>query len=136
MRQFPAIPALLFATRAHAQRLGGAPEEAVSFGRVLAALVLCLAAAFGLALVIKARSGKLPSPLLKLATGQRHAEQIEVTASRRLSINAEIHIVRCRQIEYVLLCGANSQQVLERRDVAALDAGHEQMTDVDRSGIG
>lgn len=137
MRPIPwAILTLFSATTAQAQRLGGAPDAPVSLVRVLAALVLCLAAAFGLALVVKAKGGKAPFPLLQLARVRAQTQDIEVIASRRLSVHAEIHIVRCRQVEYVLLCGANNQQVLERRDLAGLDAATEQTGDANHEGAG
>lgn len=112
------LVAILAEASAQAQQLGGAPDDIVSLGRIFAALVLCVAAAVGLALVIKARSGTLPSSLAGLIKAASRADSpIEVVASRRLSIHAEIHIVRCRQTEYVLLCGASGHEVLERRSI-------------------
>lgn len=126
--------AVLAATAAQAQRLGGAPEEPVSVARVMAALVLCLAAAFGLALVIKVKGGTVHLPLLKRAGWGRNAEQIEMIATRRLSLHTEIHIVRCREVEYVLLCGAHNPMVLERRTLAVLDASAKHSPDLTQHG--
>ena len=111
----------LAAWPAQAQRLGGDSGVPISLARVLAALIVCLAAAFALALLIKRRSGGLPRRLgqiLKFSQGRR----IRLIEARRLSLSADLVLVQCDGTEYLVLCSSAALQVLERRELPPVEA--------------
>lgn len=99
---------------AHAQRLGGGGSALdISVVRILAALLLCLAAAFGLALVIRSRKSAKPALSMDwLRRGMATSRRIKVVETRRASPHADVCIVECDGEEYVLLCGTSAQTVL------------------------
>lgn len=99
---------------AQAQQLGGGGASTdISIIRILAALLVCLAAAFALALVIKARRGGI-RPLGKewLPRAIAGSRRIEIVETRRATPYADICLVRCDGEEYLLLCGPSGQTVL------------------------
>lgn len=90
---------------------GGTPD--ISVIRILAALLVCLAAAFTLALMIRARNGGLRlSGKGWLSGAIARSRRIEVIETRRASPHADICLVRCDDEEYLLLCGPSAQSVL------------------------
>jgi hypothetical protein len=99
---------------AQAQKLGGGGASPdISIIRILAALLVCLAAAFALALVIRARKGSI-RPLGKgwLPGAMAGSRRIEIVETRRATPYADICLVRCDGEEYLLLCGPSGQSVL------------------------
>jgi len=99
---------------ARAQQLGGGGASPdISMIRILAALLVCLAAAFALALVIRARKGAI-RPLAKgwLSGAIAGSRRIAVVETRRATPYADICLVRCDGEEYLLLCGPSGQLVL------------------------
>jgi len=111
------------ASSAGAQRLGGAPDAGISIMRIIAALVVCVAAAFGLILIVRARAGR-PLAALRLPISL-DARRIVLVESQRLSPHGDVHLVRCNGTEYLLLCGPGGSEVLESRptDPVANDDG-------------
>lgn len=109
----------LLPVAAQAQQLGGGgavPD--ISLVRMLAALVVCVAAAVGLALAIKGRKGGLPLRWPgRLAHSIARPRRIVVIEARRVSAFADVCLIRCDQIEYLLLCGPSGQAIL-RQSVA------------------
>ena len=99
---------------AHAQRLGGggaAPD--ISVVRIFAALLLCLAAAFAVALLIRSRKGALPSLRMEwLRGGMASSRRIKIVETRRASAHADVCLVQCDGEEYLVLCGPSAQTVL------------------------
>lgn len=118
-RLVTALVAGLAASPLHAQKLGGAPDDPVSWVRVGVALVVCCAAACGLAVVLKARGVTKAASWAEMLK-PKHS-RIERVVSRRLSLQCEVHIVRCDGVEYVLLCGPGGNQIMERRAVPQQD---------------
>ena len=102
------------AAPALSQRLGGAAATPdLSIGRILAALVLCVAAAFALVLLIRARSSAMPgaSPIRR-RLGSAASRRIRVIETRRASAHADLCLIECDGDEYLLLCGPAVHTVL------------------------
>lgn len=116
---------------AKAQQLGGGGGAAdISIVRIFAALLLCLAAAFGLALVIRARKGALLSRRMGWFSGAMAASRrIKIVETRRATPFADICLIHCDGDEYLLLCGPSGQTVLRWPDRSGL-AGEEKRSDV------
>ena len=119
-----------FAARgpAHAQHLGGGVGPDVSLIRILAAFLLCGAAAVALALVVRQRAGgSKRSARLSLTrlfpTGLTGARRIDVIEARRISLHADLCLVRCDGTEYLLLCGASGHEILARQDMPSTSGG-------------
>lgn len=121
MPRLPVVALVMVAlssTSASAQQLGGAGTPDLSIVRFLAALFLCFAAALGMALFLRSRQGRQAMPKgLRLATLLRGSGRIEVLESRRVSPHADLCLLRCDDIEYVLLCSPTSAQVLSSKTV-------------------
>lgn len=100
-----------------AQRLGGAEETGISVLRILAALVICLAAAVALIFVAKGRGGWRQTTFDFRALINRKS-RIAVVEVRRISSYAEISVIVCDGIQYVILSGSSGQQILDRNDQA------------------
>lgn len=99
---------------AAAQQLGGGGGVGFSIWRVLAALLVSLVAALGLAMALRARSkgGSFSRPqwLSALAPVGR----IKVIESRRIAGQAELTLVRCDGTEFLVLTCAGTATVVER----------------------
>jgi hypothetical protein len=116
-----AVAAAALPVTAQAQQLGGGgAAPGVSLVRIVAALAVCIAAAIGLALAIKGRKGELalrwPGRLAHSFGGSR---RIAVIEARRVSAFADICLIRCDQIEYLLVCGPSGQSVLRQSEADA-----------------
>jgi len=102
-----AMPAL-----ASARSLAGGGGPEISMIRVGAALVLCLAAAFAAAIVL--RRMNLPQGWRGFAVRPSRARRIEVIETRRLATHAELSLVRCGDAEFLILCGQSDAKVISR----------------------
>jgi len=112
---------------AQAQRLGGAPDSAISPGRIALSLVVCIATAVGLALIVRAKSppglASVGDFIKRGAGAHRRIERVE---SVRLSLQTEVHLLRCDDVEYLLVCGPGGNQVVDRRDLGPSYSAREQ----------
>jgi hypothetical protein len=110
------------AVPATAQRLGGgAGAVDVSPARVMAALVVCVAAAFALAVLLRARNGDHAPMWRRWRGGWGASSRIRVIETRRAGVHADVCLVECDGDQYLLLCGPSVQTVLrapERPHVA------------------
>lgn len=98
-------------------RLGGGQPLEVSFGRIVAALVICIIIAVLAALLIRQRSGKLDL-YAWFGRLQSRPRAIEVVETRRLSPHADICVVRHSNREYLLLLLAGDARILSEQPVA------------------
>ncbi len=100
--------------------LGGGTGIDIPIGRIVVAFLICIAIAVLAILLIRQRMGKgdLAGWLRRVTPRTGVIEVVEV---RRLSMHAEIGVVRHDGREYLLLLQAGSGQVL--RDRALGDAG-------------
>ncbi len=106
-------------TPAFAQKLGQAPDDGISFVRVLAALLLCLAIAVAAAIFLQKRAGlglTLPS-LIK-----RHA-RLKLVESLRVSPQVNVCIVTCDGRELLLEVSPQGASILA--PLAARNTGDE-----------
>lgn len=95
------------------QQLGGATDPEISVVRIVAALTLCIAAAFALALLIGKRG--IPSRFWGskgLAARLQRRGRVEVIETRRLSAHADLCLVRCDTTEYLLACAQGEVRIL------------------------
>ena len=102
------------ATPTQAQQLSGGGNVEISIIRILAALLICLAAAVALALAIRSRGGKAPinwRRFSSLSTSGR----IRLIESQRLSLNAELCLVQCDGIEYLVISGPSGLHVINQQ---------------------
>lgn len=115
---------------AKAQQLGGGGATVdVSIVRIFAALLLCLAAAFGLALVIRARKGGVLARRMGWFSGaMAGSRRIKIVETRRATPFADICLVQCDGDEYLLLCGPSGQTILRSPDGPGREA--EERSDV------
>ena len=98
--------------------LGGGEALGVSLGRVVTALIICVAIAFLAALLIRQRAGKgdLSGVFARM---DPRARAIQVVETRRLSAHADICLVRHEGREYLLLLLAGHGSVLRERPASA-----------------
>lgn len=103
---------------ARAQQLGGGGAALdISVVRIFAALVLCLAAAFGLVLAIRARKGAVrPWRLGWFSGAMAGSRRIKIVETRRATPFADICLIHCDGEEYLVLCGPSGQTVLRWPD--------------------
>lgn len=109
------------AAAAAQHRLGGGGSLDISLTRIVFALLFCLALAIAVVLLIKRGGGRidlsaLRSPLAGLTPPMR---RIQVIETRRISVHADLCLLRCDNREYLVLSSAAQQQVLESREVTA-----------------
>ena len=98
-------------------RLGGGTGVDVPVGRIIVAFLICIAIAVLAILLIRQRMGKGDLAGWLRRVGPR-AGVIEVVEVRRLSMHAEIGVVRHDGREFLLLVQAGSSQVLRERALA------------------
>lgn len=121
------LVAQCIAVPASAQQLAGGSSPDISIIRILMAMIICSAAAFGLVVVLRLQRKMPPIPHLNLpGLSFVKVPLIEVLEARRLSPHADISLIRHGNIEYLLLCGASGLQVLNTKVVGSLD---EEATD-------
>ncbi len=88
----------------------------ISLGRIVLALLLCIGIAVVAAIIIKRGGGQFNwarwhRSLSELAPERR----MRVVEARRISVHADLCLVRCDAREYLILSSATAQQVLESR---------------------
>lgn len=108
-------------TALRAQNLGGGGDGPdISAARMVAAVLICVAAAFALAFAVRGRGKSAVSSRRHWLSGAiAGSRRIEVVEARRLSSFADICLIRCDGTEYLLVCGASGQQVLRRSSLSA-----------------
>lgn len=109
-----------------AQELGGGGGVDVSIWRILAALLVSVMASLGLVIALRSRGARLPSWLRWLGALARRG-RIQLVETRRIASQAELSVVRCDGIEYVVLSGHGHAEVLGRRELTATEDGAEQL---------
>jgi flagellar biogenesis protein FliO len=111
---------------AHAQRLGGASEPDISLPRILAALVLCVAAAVVLALIV-AKRGRLHglAAIGDWATSFRKPRRLKLMESVRISPHADLCLVTCDDTEFLLVCNQGEIRVLSENSVSLNAVGQQ-----------
>lgn len=97
-------------------RLGGGGVD-LPIGRIVVAFLICIVIAFLAILLIRQRMGKNDLPAI-LSRMTPRGQVIEVVEVRRLSMHAEIGVVRHDGREYLLLLQPGSSQVLRDQPVA------------------
>ena len=94
-----------------AQQLGGGGQVEISWVRLILALVVCLGAA-GLAIWLL-RQRSTGSGLTQQLRGRFGASaRIETIETRRISPHADLCLVRCDGVEYLLVCTAGNAELL------------------------
>lgn len=108
---------LATAGSAATQHLGGGAALDIPVGRIFVAFVICALIALLAILLIRQRSGRgdLAGWLRRVAPGRG---VIEVVEMRRLSLHADIGVVRHDGREYLLLLQAGSHRVLREGAIA------------------
>ncbi len=109
---------------ANGARLGGGGALNLSLTRIVTSLLLCLGIAVAAILLIK-RSGGRPNlqAIRTLFQGLPTQQRVKVIETRRISQHADLCLVRCDDIEYVILSSAHQQQVIRERPASeAIDA--------------
>ncbi|MEQ1540692.1 MAG: hypothetical protein ABL926_00405 [Novosphingobium sp.] len=86
----------------------------ISLVRVISALLLCLAAAVGIVLALRARGGKSSAGLGKL-TGIYRDHRIRIIESRRISPHCDVCLFSFDDEEFLIACGSAGPTLLERR---------------------
>jgi len=108
------VALLQAASPAHAQHLAGGASPDVSIVRIVAALAISLLAAA--ALVLKQRRfpmHKGPRQMLAaLADGFARERRIDVIEARRISVHADVCLVRCDAEEFLILSSSAGSTVL------------------------
>lgn len=107
-----------------AQRLGTAREPEISFVRIAAVLILCIAAAFALALLM-AKRGRLSgfAGLGGWASGLRRQKRLRLVEAVHISPHADLCLVTSDETEYLLVCTGGEVRILSECPVIRDDAG-------------
>lgn len=106
--------AIASAGAAQAQRLGQGSNPEVSFVRMVTALVVCLVVALLAILLIRTRrsGAALPQFLSRL---KPHGSVVEIIETRRISMHADVSLLRHGDREYLLLISQGHSRVLAER---------------------
>lgn len=108
---------LLAPTLANAQQLGGGGDVGISWIRVILALAICLAVAAFAIWFLRQRSH--PGGMIERLRSRLVAKgRIRTIESRRISPHADLCLVHCDGVEYLLICTAGNVELLERRELA------------------
>ncbi|QNA82938.1 hypothetical protein G4G27_02105 [Sphingomonas sp. So64.6b] len=99
---------------ARTRSLGGGGDLDISLGRIIISLVICIVIAGLAALLIKQRGGKFDLKAW-LARIEPRTGEIRIVETRRLSLHADISVVRHGDREYLLLLQQNNAQILRER---------------------
>jgi hypothetical protein len=105
---------VLISVPLQAQQLAGGGGAEVSVWRVLAALIVSVAAAAVLAVVLRSRAMGRPTKHKWLSALARPG-RIELVETRRIASLTELSLVRCDGTEYLILSSQGAAEVLERR---------------------
>ena len=105
---------------ANATRLGGGGGLDLSLTRIVISLLLCLGIAVSVILLIRRSGGRANLGALRtlLARDLPAEQRIRVLESRRISAHADVCLVRCDQVEYLILCSPQQQQLLREQPTA------------------
>lgn len=97
-------------------RLGGGSAVDIPIGRIVAAFAICALVAFLAILLIRQRTGRgdLAGFLRRVTPGRGNIEVVEV---RRLTMHADIGLIRHDDREYLLVLQAGATHVLRERDL-------------------
>lgn len=100
-------------------RLGGGGGLDLSLTRIVLSLLLCLGIAISVIVLLKRNGGRVNAKGLRslLAKGLPADPRIRVIEARRISAHADLCLVRCDDVEYVILCSAQQQQLLREQPV-------------------
>lgn len=98
--------------------LGGGADPTVSFIRIVVSLAICLIVAVLAILLIRQRGGGQDLTRL-LRRFEASRGRVEVIETRRLSLHADICLLRHDDREYLLLLQANGTRILKEADLAA-----------------
>lgn len=119
-RLFLSLTLAAVAQPAWAQTLGGGATGDVAWGRVLAALVLCLALGIGGAFVLRARLGGRVS-LRSLGFSEVKARRLHLVESLRLRPQVNVCLIRCDKLEFVIATSGQGVAILPTGQAAAGD---------------
>lgn len=105
---------------ASGSRLGGGGALDLSLTRIVISLLLCLAIAASVILILKrnGRRANVAGLRALLSKGLPSDQRIMVIESRRISAHADLCLVRCDDVDYVILSSAQQQQLLRQTPVA------------------
>lgn len=109
---------------ANATKLGGGGGLDLSLTRIVLSLLLCLGIAISAIVILKRNGGRMNAGALRglLAKGLPSEARIRVIESRRISAHADVCLIRCDEMEYLVLSSAQQQQLL-REQPAARETG-------------
>jgi hypothetical protein len=114
-----AVTAINLSATASAEQLGGGAAPDVSVIRIGAALLFCLALAFGGAVLLRRRGTTGGwAEMWRRGTGRLNEAQLEIIEMRRLSAHADLCLVRHQGTDYLILCGPAQAQLLSRTPAA------------------
>lgn len=121
------VPMMMITPPALAQagRLGGGGGGVdVSLTRIVMALILCLMLAGLAAMLLKRGGGKIDLAGLQTLFSRMPAaaRRIDVVETRRISQYADVCLLRCDGRDYLILCAANQQTILNTTPTSMQDA--------------
>ncbi|MCW4463804.1 hypothetical protein OK349_19030 [Sphingomonas sp. BT-65] len=100
-------------------RLGGGGGLDLSLTRIVLSLLLCLGIALSVILLLKRNGGRMNAAALRgLLKGIRTDQRVRVIESRRISAHADFCLVRCDDVEYVILSSTREQKLLREQPAA------------------
>lgn len=102
-------------------RLGGGSALDVSLGRIFAALTISVVVAVLAILLVRQRAGKTDLRAL-FSRFEIRPSIVEIVETRRMSMHAEISVIRHAGREYLLLLMAGNAQVLSDRPIGSRDS--------------
>lgn len=119
-RLFLAAIALSSTPALAGSRLAGGGELDLSILRIAMSLLLCLALAAAIILLLKRNGGRISLTGLRnlLSNGSPSGQRIRVIESRRISVHADLCVVRCDDVDYVILSSSQHQHVLRQTPAA------------------
>lgn len=106
------IAALAAAGPACAQTLGQAAGPDVSWWRVLAALLLCLALGVGGAYALRARMGVGTAPQVLWRLGSAPAKRLRIIETVRVGQQVEVCLIACDGREHLIAVSPHAIEVL------------------------
>lgn len=109
---------------ANAEGLGGGGGLDLSLTRIVLSLLLCLGIALSVIILLKRGGGRVNATALRsLLKGIPTSQRIHVIESRRISAHADLCLIRCDDVEYVILSSAQGQKLLREQPAAESAAG-------------
>ena len=108
---------MIWVAASAATRLGGGGAPDIPVGRIVLAFLLCVVVA-GLAILLLRQRG---APLAWRRLGEARGA-IEIGEVRRLTLHADVGVVRHAGREYLVLVQAGAASVLRERDVEGAGA--------------